>query len=442
MWLGSFMGLQFFITNFGLLKSGADIEAIIGKLIGSLMWFGICIYLLNNGADFIDSVGTGVMQKFMPDWVSPGYILAAIGGVVGLLLSTIGLTGLTVLGTGSPIIAIVVIIVLLVVVGVSLGLAMKIFMLKLELGLIVMLAPLSFAFLGLNALKDQGIAPFKALISLVYRAVLLGVICVAFKEVSMTTEAALNAINWGEDWTAYVSKAEIMLASVFAYPMLGYLVFKSDSIAASLASGSTNMGTADVAGAVAAGVAAGSVAGAAASAIGANPAQSMSNFLQSISSGSGTSVSNAGGVGSGGGAGSSGSGPNALASLGPAPKPSPTPASPYATGSKGQPLPPQTDSSASSDGGEGTTPIESPTPSGTGKSATPDNSSVASGSGKNAEIGGGGGDMSALTKTLESINSHLAPKTPGIADRVKDVSHHIGQEKAATQVSINTHHSD
>lgn len=289
MWLGSFMGLQFFITNFGLLKSGADLDAVFAKLVGSIAWFGVCFYILQNGPEFIDSVGTGILQKFMPAWISPGYIIAAISGVVIALLTTIGLTGLTVLGTGSPMIAIVVIVVLLVVIAVALGLAMKIFMLKLELGLVVMLSPLSFAFLGLSALKDQGIAPFKALISLAYRAILLGVICAAFKEVSTTTEAALDAIKWGEDPLAWVEKTQIMISSVFAYPMLGYLVYKSDSIAASLASGSTNMGTADVAGAVAAGVAAGSVAGGLAGAVGAgNPAQSMAKFMQGLLGGGGS----------------------------------------------------------------------------------------------------------------------------------------------------------
>src|ERR1700687_4412669 len=49
LWLGSFVALQFVITNFGLLKSGADIQEIFAKLIGSLAWAGICIYLVNNG---------------------------------------------------------------------------------------------------------------------------------------------------------------------------------------------------------------------------------------------------------------------------------------------------------------------------------------------------------------------------------------------------------
>ena len=34
----------------------SDIEAIYGKLVGSLMWFGVCFYILQNGPQFIDGV--------------------------------------------------------------------------------------------------------------------------------------------------------------------------------------------------------------------------------------------------------------------------------------------------------------------------------------------------------------------------------------------------
>lgn len=426
MWLGAFMGLQFFITNFGLLKSGADIEAVYGRLIGSVAWFSICVYILQNAPDLIDTVGTGILQKFMPDWISPGYILAAIAGIIGTLLGTIGLTGIMALGNGAPMISLVAIIVLLVVIAVALGLAMKIFMLKLELGLIVMLSPLSFAFLGLDALKDQGIAPFKALISLVYRAILLGVICVAFKEVSTTAEAALKAIEWGVLPTKWIDGAQIMIASIFAYPMLGYLVWKSDSIASSLASGSTNMGTADVASAVAAGVAAGGLANAAAGAIGATkPIESMSNFLRGLGSGGSTSIGNAGSMGSGGGSDRSAENnfnpiSSSSASLGDAPVPPEPPPSPFETGSKGQPLPP--------------TPKSSSTGGDLASTLSPEkNIPAADGSGKIAGIGSGTGAPAPAQE--ESPWSKLG-KAFG------NVGQHLQNEKAATHISINTHRSD
>ncbi len=64
-------------------------------------------------------------------------------------------------------------------------LALKIFMLQLEAVLIATLSPMSFALLGLNTLRDQGIAPFKSLLSLAYRIVLVGVMLSAFSSVTV-----------------------------------------------------------------------------------------------------------------------------------------------------------------------------------------------------------------------------------------------------------------
>lgn len=315
MWLGSFMGIQLLITNIGLLKSGADIEAVFAKLLGSLLWFGFVVYVMNNGADFIDSVGTSVINKFMPTWLSPGYILAIVTTIAAALITGIGLTGIMAAGFGSPMLALVLIVIMFVIVGVGLYVSIKIFMLKLELGLILVLAPLSFSLLGLNALKDQGIAPFKALISLIYRIVLFGIVCTAFKEVGTVTTAALDAIDWG-NIGGWVDAIKVVFSAMFAFPMLGYLVYKSDSIASSLAGGSTNMGPGDVASAAAAGAAAGAMMGAGAAAVGAgNPVQSMSKFMQGLRGGSG-SVLNASSTGAGGASSSLPLSPTPVASMG------------------------------------------------------------------------------------------------------------------------------
>ena len=49
LWLSSFVLLQFLITNLGLLKSGADLEAIWAKLLGSLP--RACSYLSTKSHD-------------------------------------------------------------------------------------------------------------------------------------------------------------------------------------------------------------------------------------------------------------------------------------------------------------------------------------------------------------------------------------------------------
>lgn len=316
LWLGSFMGLQMLLTNIGLLKSGADIETIFAKLLGSILWFTFVVYVMNNGADFIDSVGTSVINKFMPTWLSPGYILAIVTTIAGALITGIGLSGIMVLGSGSPMLALVLTVIMFVIVGVGLYVSIKIFMLKLELGLILVLAPLSFSLLGLNALKDQGIAPFKALLSLVYRIILFGIVCTAFKEVGTVTSSALDAIDWG-NIGGWVDAIKVVFSAMFAFPMLGYLVYKSDSIAASLAGGTTNMGPGDVASAAAAGAAAGAmVASGGAAAMGAatKPAQLMSDVMSQMRGGG--SVSNASSQGMGGATNSLPLSPSPVASMG------------------------------------------------------------------------------------------------------------------------------
>ena len=483
MWLGSFMGIQLLITNLGLLKSGADIEAVFAKLLGSLLWFGFVVYVMNNGADFIDSVGTSVINKFMPTWLSPGYILAIVTTIAGALITGIGLSGIMVLGSGSPMLALVLTVIMFVIVGVGLYVSIKIFMLKLELGLILVLAPLSFSLLGLNALKDQGIAPFKALISLIYRIVLFGIVCTAFKEVGTVTTAALDAIDWG-NIGGWVDAIKVVFSAMFAFPMLGYLVYKSDSIASSLAGGSTNMGPGDIAAAAAAGAAAGAVVASGGAVVGSgNPVQTMSNFMKSLG-GSGGSVSNASSMGAGGstsalplfptpvaslGSGSSGgSGAEAAAPSGPssnvgastqaknfvAPEPSPPPKSVTAllqdsqnasSGASAAGAPPQAVKAAGDaaygSGVVGGSPqqIEDAVVSsggtqeqGRAAAAAVAAPATAPGSGATETIGGRYSDpQPSNTSNKKSLRDNLS-----------NLGHHMSQEKAATHVSINTHHSD
>jgi type IV secretion system protein TrbL len=189
MWIGAFVLIQFTITNIGLLKSGADLEAVWAKFLGSLFWFGFCIYLLNNGPDFIDAVGGGILERFA-GFPKPGWIITAT-----LLLCTPFIAAIAAVGVVNTTLAIILMTAMLTVLSVGMMLALKIMMLTIELGLVVMLSPLSFSLLGLNALKDQGIAPLKSLLSLIYRTILLSVICIAFTEVISVSEQNLKNIK-------------------------------------------------------------------------------------------------------------------------------------------------------------------------------------------------------------------------------------------------------
>lgn len=293
-------------------------------------------------------------------------------------------------------------------------------MLSLELALTVMLSPLSFSFLGMNALKDQGIAPFKSLISLAYRIILLGIIFTAFSKVMDVGAAALNGIQWSNPLN-YGKGLNIIFSTLTAFPFLAYLVYKSDSIAASLANGSTNMGPGDIAGAAAAGAAAGAAAasGGASAAAGAGKAgQSMGDFMKGLPGGGGGLVSNAS---------SSGVGP---APVGPPPQ---SPSMSMGAGglTAGNKAPRRDDypDPANKTQLGGPHPTNSPKPpSSSGHEANAGIGAPSSSPGQQ------GGDPD------RGLNQ--AKQGKGFKDHLSELNHHVAQEKASTGVSISTHHSD
>lgn len=298
-WLAAFAGLQFFITNYKLLLGDADLTAAIGKLVGSVAWVGFCLYVVKEGPGFIARVGDQ-MSHVVGSVPEPGTIMsntfevAAKVGALALAVSAIPLIG-DVAGNGILFMMILVLIV-------GMYFAAKIFMLQLELALIVMLSPMSFSLLGLSALKDQGIAPFKSLLALAYRMVLVGVILAAFSAISDSLSTTFSGMTKTDFLTdGYQAVLKPIVQAIGAYAVLAFLLFKSDSIASSLAAGTVSTSASDLTAAAAAGAAAGTVAatgGAALAGAGGKAPESMANFMSNL--GSGGSVSNASPMGSGG----------------------------------------------------------------------------------------------------------------------------------------------
>ena len=274
------MGLQFVITNYSLLKSDGDLVAMFAKILGLILWFMFCFFVIQNGPAFIDSVGNGMLTKFAPNLPSPGSVITTTLSICTSLLIGIAATGTSIVGTGNSSIGTVLVTVLFIVFAIGMFMAIKLIMLQLELGLIVMMSPISFSFLGLNALKDQGISPFKSLISLIYRIILLGVVYAAFGKVVEAAGIQLDSFNWKNvgDWSSMI---QIIFSMLCSFPVCAYLVWKSDSIAASLSSGSTNMGAGDVASAAAAGAALGA-AGVAAVGPAVEKGKSMSDVIKAL----------------------------------------------------------------------------------------------------------------------------------------------------------------
>lgn len=299
-WLGVFATLQFFITNYNLLKTDGDIQSVIAKMFAAVGWVGVVLYIINNGPQFIQAVGDQMFGVVGLDLPSPGSIIgktigvSATVSVLALAVGSIPFVGNT---AGQLLLYVA-----LAVLAVGMYFAFKIFMLQLELGLIAMLSPLSFSFLGLNTLKDQGIAPFKGLLSLAYRVILLTVILAAFNQVSDIVSGKLSEISVDTFKSSGIGEvADIMLSALASYMLLAYLTFKSDAIAATLANGSTSMGAGDVAQAAAAGAAVGAAVatgGAALAGTAGKAPTAMSSFMDKLM-GRG-SVSNASSMGSGG----------------------------------------------------------------------------------------------------------------------------------------------
>ena len=461
-WLGAFMGLQFVLTNIGVLKSGGDLEAVWAKLMGSILWFGFCWYLLQNGPDFIDAVGGGILEKFA-GFPKPGWIITTT-----LLLCTPFLAAIAAVGIVNTGLSLVILSAMFTVLGVGMMLALKIMMLTIELGLIVMLSPLSFSLLGLNALKGQGIAPLKSLLSLVYRIVLLSVICVAFTE--LVTVAAQNIKGIGDpiEWLNPLNWPGIIntiLSTVIAFPVIGYLVFKTDSIAATLAGGASNMGTADVSAAGAQGSATRDAArdGSAAT-MASKPVQSMTSFMSAL--GASTSVKN--GSSDGNGMGSTGSNPPPMA-LASKMDTQPAPANPESatsfspTQSQSEQLSPQAKNSL---GVEDAAKAAGASPAAAGAGAesaynggSPEQiSSAVMSAGGTAQQGaaaaaasttagppawkqGVGTGASLIGAAAAAAQNQTAPQK-SVGDSLKKASDLFASEKAATHVSIDTHHSD
>lgn len=437
-WLSLFMLLQFLITNFKILPS-ADFDSVMAKFVGSLIWFGACWYIMDVGPGFIKAVGTQFWNTFASNVPTPGTILKVTLAIVGLMFGLAIGAGATVVGT---VLGQILAIAGFTLIGIGAFFAAKVFLLQLEIALIALLSPLSFSLLGLNALRDQGIAPFKSLLALIYRIVLVGVIFTAYayigdalidvleKYTSFNWDTLANAMGGGQDMI------EAIFAAMISLFLLAAILWKSDAIAASLAGGSSSLGAGDIAGATAAGVAAGMAAHTAAQAM-ARPAQGIRDVMQALggnklgmnnvsSTGSrevesglskpdfGGNMSTSGeGGGSGGGASSSED----------------------AGRDSGAPLPPNPNEFSG---------VKNPLPDSTEKDASREAARAArrqarqGGSGSDAAISGGPGDLGELVKVLEqSVGQRYKPT---LGDRARELNQQVASEHPSTHVSINTHH--
>lgn len=472
-WLPIFLVLQYTMTNFGLLKSGADIEAVIGKLIAWMLWAAVCYHIMVNGSEFISKVSGGFFSTASDIAGGGGTFDAADiinksaetgSNLIIHVVDSASYVNLIPAGIFAGLLA-------AAIICVGALIAFKAFLIKVEVMLVIMMAPVSFSFLGLNALKEQGIAPFKSLISLMYRLFFLAVIISAMSSVGKNLDKVIDAV----DPTSFVTGVwQGLFSAVMSFALLGYLAFKSDSMAANLASGSTNLGSGDSSSAAAMGAAMGGAIGAAITggaglaAAGASKVASMSEVIGAMR-GSGGATNAGSGVGgttpitappprpsasltnpgteppkretgggtpqedsggpTGGGTGSGGDAPQKTgAEGGGSMSPSAAAQSIDNMIANGQATNPEAAKAVSDH-------LKSMPDSSTSSGASDSNPSTQGGNGTTAGIGGGSGGLEKAVGDLVAAMNQ--PKKAGLRDNLRDMNRINEHERATTSVSIN-----
>lgn len=260
-WLGGFLVLQMIWTQVMAMINGAEIERSWGKWVAGFFWAGFCLYIYGNGADFIRSTANYLLnlaagltgQPFTPTYpITTGLYDAAS------LLKAFD-NGQSILSSLNPFPAVMMGLIALVILAACTVIAFRIFMISIETKIVIALSPISFALMGLNALRDQGFAPIKYLIAMGYRVLVLGAILAAMTSFSAALVAVfqnLPASNSSSVWPP-------IWAAAIGYSLLGALAWNANSIAAHLASGSSAMTSADLGGPTAMAAAVGGAVGAA-----------------------------------------------------------------------------------------------------------------------------------------------------------------------------------
>jgi len=435
--------LKFIIMGYGQFKNG-EIETLINKLAFGFIWVGFVVYLMNpaanpvspglsNGGNFIQgtvdyflnfasklSGGTGSSFN-SGDIMNVGLTAShnLIVSVATAMTSNVGnVVTAVVLPETTLFTALMLMLMNLLILASCAYIALKIFMVKIEVSLVICISPLSFALAGLDALREQGLAPFKNMLTIVYRIVILAAIVASMKIVSDNLVQVLTANSNGgmtDVWTP-------IAAAIFGYILLGFLAHKSDGIAASLSSGSSMFGSGDVASSAAMGAAIGAAVVSGGTSVAAGAAkggQSMGNFIkENIPGGSRGSISNFSDVGSGGDA--------------PTRSSSSAPMSSLATSSVDSGAPVRSNANATP---EKTTPI------GANNSSAPTRGSQKS-SGADAGISGAGNPMEQkLDKVLKTLGQQ-GNNSPTFGQRISALNDHVAKEQTTVNSSVNLNAHD
>ena len=308
--------LQFSIKGYAMVLDG-EIEKSIGNVAKYILWVGFIVWMmspsaspvrdgLSNGADFIQrtvnyllgfasTISGGDGNAFDAGYIFSVGLQASHDLIFSVAKASMGTVANAVVTVAFPITgifsALMLMIMNLLILATAGYIAIKIFMVKLDASIMIAISPLSFALNGLSALREQGMAPFKNLLTVMYRILILAAIVSAMKVVSENLTQVLDkasaAGGFTDIWTP-------ITAAIFGYILLAYMAHRSDGIANGLSSGSSMFSSGDMASSVAAGVAAGmavATGGAAVGGAAVKSGQSMGDFMKSL--GESGSISNA-----------------------------------------------------------------------------------------------------------------------------------------------------
>lgn len=280
--------LQMTISGIKQLISG-EMDKTIMNLAMNITWAGLALWLLAGAANPVEPGVSNLgdllwrIQHFAMSIVSSmtGDVEFSAGAIFAIGLQSYGFITLAVTKAMST--NVVNVAAMLFVPGISLMtafmtffisvvimlacayLALKVFITKIEFAILIAVAPLNAALLVFAPTREQGWAPFRGALALVYRVLILGGTVAAIGIVAKTLANYVNAQAWGvvaDVWTP-------LLSASFAFCLLAFVAHKSDAIASSMASGTSNLSSGDLTGSIAAGVAAGMTGGAALAATGA-----------------------------------------------------------------------------------------------------------------------------------------------------------------------------
>ncbi len=318
-YLGLFLLIQFIFTHYRQVLSGSDLSEVMAKFVAGIFWAVLCYYVYENGADFIKGTASFVLGRaaaLAGTVFDPSFPILSGIDVVGKLFEALDATR-SALSMLNPLPSILMGLIAVAILAASGIIAFRIFMIFIETKIVIALSPISFMMLGLSAFKDQGLAPFKYLLSMAYRVFLMAAILVAMAKFSDGIIAAFAALPEASDPSIWPP----LFAAAMGYGILGALAWNSNAIAAQLAAGTSAMTSSDAGGPAAIGAAVGAAlgggVGSAASSLGVGKAaQGMGDWMKSAFGGSGSpSISNASTEGLGGGIGAAPAKPSASMSM-------------------------------------------------------------------------------------------------------------------------------